>query len=155
MIQSPVQGVLKVTLQTIAERILNGSGGDIALVCPRLANGVYRIEAHAGGFPPEIHIPDVDYRAGSPGAGGQVAATGKPRLIDDYWEQIPNSPFINQIKTIGARSIVNAAAGPKGDVIAVLYLMSRTPGLFKTADMDRLQAQADIAEIAIRLAVSA
>ena len=155
MVESPVQGVLKVTLQAIAERILKGSGGDISLVCPRLANGVYRIEAHAGGFPPEVHIPDVDYRAGSPGAGGQVAATGEPRLIDDYWEQIPDSPFINQIKTIGARSIVNAAAGPKGDVIAVLYVMSRTPGFFKPSDMERLQGQADIAEIAIRLALTA
>ena len=54
MTESPVQGVLKDTLQQIADRILSGTNGDISLVCPRLDNGIYRIEAYAGDFPAEL-----------------------------------------------------------------------------------------------------
>ena len=73
MIQSPVQGLLKDTLQQIAERLLSGTEGDISLVCPRLDNGLYRIEAYAGDFPTEVDITKLDYRAGQKGAGALVA----------------------------------------------------------------------------------
>lgn len=51
MIESPVQGALKETLQQIADKILDGTGADISLVCLRLDDGTYRIEAYAGDFP--------------------------------------------------------------------------------------------------------
>ena len=54
MIQSPVEGALKETLQQIADRILEGTGADISLVCIRLDDGTYRIEAYAGDFPGEM-----------------------------------------------------------------------------------------------------
>ena len=152
MTESPVQGVLKHTLQQIADRILGGTDGDISLVCLRLDDGVYRVEAYAGDFPAE-HIADLDFRAGEGGTGGRVAQTAQPRLIHDYLEEMSDSPMFETGKKVGVRSIVNAAAGPAGDVIAVLYVMSRTPGKLKEQDMNRLVAQAGIAEIAIRNAM--
>lgn len=152
MIQSPAKGVLKETVQQIADRILSGTNGDVSLVCLRLDSGVYRIEAFTGEFPAEV-IPDLDFRAGQAGSGGRVALTGEPRLINDYLVELADSPFIETGKKVGVRSIVNAAVGPAGDVIAVLYVMSRTPNVLTERDMDRLAAQAKIAEIAIRNAM--
>ena len=149
MIQSPTQGALKQTLQQIADRILEGTGGDISLVCLRLDDGTYRIEAFAGDFPAELKN-DLDFKAGQGGTGGSVAATGVSRLIRDYLEEMADSPFVATAKKVGVRSIVNAAAGPAGDVIAVLYVMSRTPRKLDESDRDRLTAQAKIADIAIR-----
>lgn len=82
-----------------------------------------------------------------------VAETGEPRLIRDYLEEMKDSPFMETAKKVGVRSIVNAAAGPGGDVIAVLYVMSRTPNTLDESDRDRLAAQATIADIAIRNAL--
>ena len=152
MIQSPVQGALKATLQQIADRILDGTGADISLVCPRLDDGTYRIEAYAGDFPVELKN-DLDFKAGQGGTGGLVAETGKPRLIRDYLEEMQDSPFLDTAKKVGVRSIVNAAAGPAGDVIAVLYVMSRTPNTLGENDRDLLAGQAKIADIAIRNAL--
>ena len=149
MIQSPVQGVLKETLQQVSDRILDGSGADISLVCLRLDNGIYRIEAYSGDFPAALK-DDLDFEAGQAGTGGLVAETAQPRLIRDYLEEMRDSPFIATAKKVGVRSIVNAAAGPAGDVIAVLYVMSRTPNTLDETDRDRLAAQAKIADIAIR-----
>lgn len=146
--------MIKETLQRIADRVLSGTEGEISLVCLRRADGIYRIEAYAGDFPAEV-IPHLDFRAGQAGTGGSVAETGKPRLIHDYRAEIPDSPFMETGKRVGVRSIVNAAVGPAGDVIAVLYVMSRTPNRFTEQDLDRLVAQAKIAEIAIRLAIQA
>ena len=152
MIESPVRGVFGETLEQIAERVLAGTDGDIALVCLRLGDGTYRIEAYAGDFPAEV-IPALDFRAGDAGTGGVVAETGSPRLIHDYLVELPDSPFIETGKRVGVRSIINAACGTAGDVIAVLYVMSRTPGVFTERDMEILAAQARIAEIAIRNAM--
>ena len=154
MIQSPVQGRLKETLQQIAERILSGTTGDISLVCPRLDNGLYRIEAHAGDFPDGIDITKLDYRAGQGGCGAMVAKTGVPRLVDDYLSDIPDSPFIETVKKVGARSMAAAPVGPAGDVIAIIYVISKTPGVLVEQDLERLAAQAKIVEIAIRNIVS-
>ena len=152
MIQSPVQGALKATLQQIADRILDGTGADISLVCLRLDDGTYRIEAYTGDFPVELKN-DLDFKAGQGGTGGLVAETGKPRLIRDYLEEMQDSPFLDTAKKVGVRSIVNAAAGPAGDVIAVLYVMSRTPNTLAENDRDLLAAQAKVADIAIRNAL--
>ena len=75
-------------------------------------------------------------------------------MIRDYLQEQRDSPFIETAKKVGVRSIVNAAVGPAGDVVAVVYLMSRTPNVLNEHDRDRLVAQAGIAEIAIRNAVS-
>ena len=150
MIKSPVQGVLKDTLEQIAERILAGSRGEISMVCLRLDNGAYRIEAHDGGLPPNLDIPSVDFLPGDGGAGARVAQTGEPQIIAEYAKELSDSPYLGPIATMGVNAIVNAPVGPKGDVIAVLYVMSRTPDRFDEADMNRLVAQAGIAEIAIR-----
>lgn len=154
MFQSPVQGLLKDTLQQIAERILSGTNGDISLVCPRLDNGLYRIEAHAGDFPAGVDITKLDYRAGQRGCGAQVAKTGKPRLVNDYLSDIPDSPFIESVKKVGARSMAAAPVGLAGDVIAVIYVISKTPDVLDEQDLKRLAAQATIVEIAIRNIVS-
>ena len=82
-----------------------------------------------------------------------MAETGKPRLIRDYLEEMQDSPFLDTAKKVGVRSIVNAAAGPAGDVIAVLYVMSRTPNTLAEIDRDLLAGQAKIADIAIRNAL--
>ena len=148
----PVRGVFRKTLQQIAERVLAGTGGDVSLVCLRLGDGTYRIEAYAGDFPAEV-IPALDFRAGDAGTGGVVAETGRPRLIRDYPVELADSPFIETGKRVGVRSIVNAACGPAGDVVAVLYVMSRTPNVFTERDMEVLAAQARIADIAIRNAM--
>ena len=153
MIQSPVEGALKETLQQIADRILEGTGADISLVCIRLDDGTYRIEGYAGDFPGEMKN-DLDFKAGEAGTGGSVAQTGEPRLIRDYLKEMADSPFMGTAKKVGVRSIVNAAAGPAGDVIAVLYVMGRTPDTLDETDRDQLVAQAKIADIAIRLAVA-
>lgn len=153
MTDSPVEGAFKQTLQQIADRILAGTQGDISLVCVRLDNGIYRIEAFAGDFPAE-HLLALDFRAGEGGTGGTVAQTGKPRLINDYLKELADSPFIETGKKVGVRSIINAACGPAGDVIAVLYVMSRTPDVFGEIDKNILAAQADIADITIRNAMS-
>ena len=79
MTESPVRGPLKHTLQQIADRILSDTDGDISLVCLRLDNGIYRVEAYAGDFPAE-EILNLDFRAGEGGTGGIVAETGKPQL---------------------------------------------------------------------------
>ena len=152
MTESPVRGLLKDTLQQIADRILSDTEGDISLVCLRLANGIYRVEAYAGDFPAE-EILNLDFRAGEGGTGGVVAETGKPRLINDYLKELADSPFIETGKRVGVRSIVNAACGPAGDVIAVLYVMSRTPNTLTEQTMDNLAAQAKIADVAIRNAI--
>lgn len=152
MSESPARGVLEETLQHIADRVLAGTGGDIALACLRLEDGTYRIVAYAGDFPAEV-IPALDFRAGDAGTGGVVAETGNPRLIRDYPVELPDSPFIETGKRVGVRSIVNAACGPAGDVVAVLYVMSRTPNVFTERDMEVLAAQARIADIAIRNAM--
>ena len=154
MIESPVQGVLKDTLGQIAERILEGSRGEISMICLRLDSGAYRIEAHCGGLPPDLDIPSVDFLPGDGGAGARVAQTGEPQIIAEYATELADSPYVGPIATMGVNAIVNAPVGPKGDVIAVLYVMSRTPGHFKESDMNRLVAQAGIAEIAIRNALS-
>ena len=153
MTESPVEGVLKTTLSQIAERILSGTNGDISLVCLRLDNGIYRVEAFAGDFPAE-HTLALDFRAGEGGTGGIVAENGKPRLVGDYLKELADSPFIETGKKVGVRSILNAACGPAGDVIAVLYVMSRTPNVFTERTMEILAAQAEMAEIAIRNAMS-
>ena len=153
MVDSPPQGVLKETLDLIAKRILDGSRGDISMVCLRMDNGAYRIEAHAGGFPSDIDIPSVDFVPGDGGAGARVAQTGEPQVISNYAEELSDSPYLGPIASMGVHAIVNAPIGPKGDVIAVLYVMSRTPGRFDESDMDRLVAQAAIAEIASRNAL--
>ena len=149
MIESPAEGVLKDTLQQIADAILDGTGADISVVCLRLEDGTYRVEAYAGDFPVALK-DDLDFKAGQGGAGGVVAETGEPRLIRDYLREMKDSPFMDTAKKVGVRSIVNAAAGPAGDVIAVLYVMSRTPDTLSETDRDRLAAQAKIADIAIR-----
>ena len=152
MIQSPVQGALKETIQQIADRILDGTGADISLVCLRLDDGTYRVEAYAGDFPVALKN-DLDFKAGQGGTGGVVAENGKPRLIRAYLKEMQASPFLETAKKVGVRSIVNAAAGPGGDVIAVLYVMSRTPNTLDESDRDRLAAQAKIADIVIRNAI--
>ena len=152
MIQSPVQGVLKNTVEEIADRILDGTGADISLVCLRLDDGTYRIEAFAGDFPGELKN-DLDFKAGDAGTGGVVALNAEPRLIHDYLAEMKDSPFIETAKKVGVRSIVNAAAGTPGDVIAVLYVMSRAPNLLTASDRDRLAAEARIADLAIRNAI--
>ena len=141
--------MLEETLQQIADRVLDGTGGEIALVCLRREDGVYRIEAYAGDFPAEV-IPALDFRAGDAGSGGIVAETGNPRLIRDYLVELADSPFMETGRKVGVRSIINAACGSAGDVIAVLYVMSRAPDVFTEGDMEILAAQARIAEIAIR-----
>lgn len=153
MTDSPKEGVFKQTLQAIADRILSGTGGDISLVCIRLDDGIYRIEAFAGDFPTE-HLLALDFRAGEGGTGGLVAETGKPRLINDYLKELADSPFIETGKQVGVRSIINAACGAAGDVVAVLYVMSRTPNVFTEIDKNLLAAQARIADIAIRNTMS-
>ena len=154
MIESPVTGVLKATLDEIAKRILAGSRGDLSMVCLRLDDGAYRIEAHAGGLPPELDIPSVDFRPGDGGAGARVALSGEPQVISNYAVDLAGSPYRGPIASMGVNAIVNAPVGPKGDVIAVLYVLSRTPSQFDETDMNRLVAQADIAEIAIRNALA-
>ena len=42
------------------------------MVCLRLDNGRYRIEAHHGGFPPDLEIPSVDFLPGDGGAGARA-----------------------------------------------------------------------------------
>ena len=153
MIESPVQGKLKHTLDQIAERILAGSRGELSMVCLRLDNGAYRIEAHRGGLPPDMDIPSVDFLPGDGGAGARVAQTGEPQIIADYAKEMTASPYQGPIANMGVKAIVNAPVGPRGDVIAVLYVMSRTASRFDEADMKRLVAQADIAEIAVRNAL--
>ena len=153
MIESPVHGVLKDTLDQIAKRILAGSRGEISMVCLRLDDGAYRIEAHDGGFPHDLDIPSVDFLPGDGGAGARVAQSGEPQVIAEYAKELSHSPYLGPIATMGVNAIVNAPVGPKGDVIAVLYVMSRTPGRFDELDMDRLVTQAEIAEIAIRNAL--
>lgn len=143
----------KKTLQQIAEQILSGTHGDISLVCVRRDDGIYRVEAYAGDFPAEV-IPALDFRAGGGGTGGSVAETGQPRLINDYLQELADSPFIETGKKVGVRSIVNAACGPAGDVVAVLYVMSRTPNTLTERNRDNLAAQAKIAEIVIRHGMS-
>lgn len=150
MIESPVQGILRDTLDRIAEQILHGSRGEFSMVCLRLDNGAYRIEAHRGGIPPDLDIPSVDFLPGDGGAGARVAQTGQPQIIADYARELTASPYLGPIASMGVNAIVNAPVGPKDDVIAVLYVMSRTPGRFDEADMNRLVTQAGIAEIAIR-----
>ena len=76
------------------------------------------------------------------GAGGVVDETGEPRLIRDSLRETKDSPFMETAKKVGVRSIVNAAAGPAGDVIAVLYVMSRTPDTLSETDRGRLAGQA-------------
>ena len=152
MIKSPAEGVLKDTLQRIADAILDGTGADISVVCLRSEDGTYRIEAYAGDFPVALK-DDLDFKAGQGSAGGVVAETGEPRLIRDYLREMKDSPFMETAKKVGVRSIVNAAAGPAGDVIAVLYVMNRTPDTLSETDRDRLAAQAKIADIAIRNAI--
>ena len=153
MIESPVQGVLKDTLDQIAKRILGGSRGEISMICLRLDNGAYRIEAHDGGLPPDLDIPSVDFLPGDGGAGARVAQSGEPQVIAQYAKELSDSPYLGPIATMGVNAIVNAPVGPKGDVIAVLYVMSRTLGRFDESDMNRLVVQAEIAEIAIRNAL--
>ena len=148
-----IPNILEQTLQLITDRVLNGTAGDMSLVCLRLESGVYRIKTYTGDFPPEV-IPDLDFRAGEAGVGAQVAGTGEPRLIGDYRTEISDSPFLPTSRRVGARSIVCVAIGPPDDVIAVIYLMSRTPNRFTDQDMRRMVMQAEMAEIALRLAMS-
>ena len=67
-------------------------------------------------------------------------------MIHDYPVELADapaavSPFIEGSgKRVGVRSIVNAACGSAGDVIAVLYVMSRTPNVFTERDMEILVA---------------
>ena len=72
--------------------------------------------------------------------------TGKPRLVNDYLKDIPDSPFIETVKKVGARSMASAAVGPAGDVIAVIYVISKTPNKLNERDMERLATQAKIVE---------
>ena len=72
--------MLKETLQQIAlsecSPVLTVMSGTSRLVCLRLDDGTYRIEAYAGDFPAQV-IPALDFRAGSgAGTGGVVAETG-------------------------------------------------------------------------------
>jgi hypothetical protein len=153
MIESPVQGNLKDTLDQIAKDILAGSRGELSMICLRLDGGSYRIEAHDGGLPPDLDIPSVDFLPGDGGAGARVALSGEAQIIANYAKELTDSPYRGPIATMGVSAIVNAPVGPKGDVIAVLYLMSRTPGRFDQADMNRLVAQAESAESEIRNAL--
>jgi signal transduction protein with GAF and PtsI domain len=153
MIESPVQGRLKHTLDQIAVQILAGSRGELSMVCLRLDSGAYRIEAHQGGLPADMDIPSVDFLPGDGGAGARVAQTGEPQVIAEYARELTASPYLGPIATMGVNAIVNAPVGPKGDVIAVLYVMSRTPGRFDESDMSRLVLQANMAEVAIRNAL--
>ena len=147
------EDLLTVTLQQIADRILSDTRGEISLVCLRSDDGVYRVAAHAGDFPVAF-ISNLDFRAEEGGTGGSVATTGQPRLINDYLVDMADSPFIETGKKVGVRSIVNAACGAAGDVIAVLYVMSRTPRTLTEQDMHILAAQAKIADVAIRMALA-
>jgi len=151
MSNAATQELIASTYQPIADRILSGSPGEIALVCLRFDDAVYRVAAYAGDFPVDL-ISNLDFRAEEGGTGGSVATTGKPRLINDYLVDMADSPFVETGKKVGVRSIVNAACGPAGDVVAVLYVMSRTPNRLTEQDMLTLVAQAKIADVAIRLA---
>ena len=77
MIKSPAEGVLKDTLQRIADAILDGTGADISVVCLRSEDGTYRIEAYAGDFPVALK-DDLDFKAGQGSAGECPPATAPP-----------------------------------------------------------------------------
>ena len=137
------------TLQQIADCMLAGTGADISLACLRLDDGTYRIKAFAGDFPVAVKH-DLDFKVGQAGTGAAVATSGEPRLVRDYLKEMGDSPHLATSKIVGSRSIICAAAGPAGDVIAVFYVMSRTPNKLGEPDLHRLVTQAEIAEIAIR-----
>lgn len=139
--------------QKIADRILEGTIGAFSLCCVRLPkSGLYRILGVAGVFPRKNIIP-LDFKAGQGGTGGTVVKTGVPRLAHDYLIEYASSPFRKTADSMSVRSLIIAPVGKKLPTYGVLYVIGRQPNMFTRGDLNRLIAEARVAEVALEMAM--
>jgi GAF domain-containing protein len=151
-----IAGAVKATAERISDSILARSGAEFSLVYLREgATDNMTIVAHSGGFPGARMIRKLDFRVGQKGTGGPVTASGIARLCNDYLLEYPDSPFRGIALEVGVRSLVIAPMGPKGRASGCLYLIHRQPNRFTPEDRERLEAAADLAEIAVDNALAA
>lgn len=144
------KSIVQSTAQRIARSILARSNAEFSLIYLREGDtDNMTIVAHAGGFPGANVIRTLDFHVGQKGTGGPVTKSGIARLCNDYVLEYPDSPFRKTATTIGVRSLVIVPMGPKGRATGCLYLIHREPNRFTPADRERLEAAADLAQVAI------
>jgi GAF domain-containing protein len=147
------RSAVQTTAQEVANLILRGSAADISLVHLREGDtDFYPLAAYAGSFPDKF-AKKIAYRAGQGGVSGTVAKDCVPRLVNDYPLEYPNSPFKGTAAAFGLRSLACAPMGVKGNVLGVIYLISRQPNWFTKADIERLVAVAPVATLALEHAM--
>ena len=141
------QVVLKPTLQLIVERAHELLQAETSLLALRQEDSdTFTIQAYSGTVPEAL--AKMRIRPGE-GLGGWVVATGKPKMVGDYQEEYPDSPFLEIVQKANVRSAVVVPLKARDVVTGVLYIHSRDPHKFREEDQQLLSALADHAAIAI------
>ena len=141
------QVVLKPTLQLIVERAHELLQAEVSLLALRQEDSdTFTIQAYSGTVPEAL--AKMRIRPGE-GLGGWVVATGKPKMVGDYQEEYPDSPFLEIVQEANVRSAVVVPLKARDVVTGVLYIHSRDPHKFREEDQQLLSALADHAAIAI------
>ena len=141
------QVALKPTLQLIVEQAHDLLQAEVSLLALRQEESdTFEVQAHSGTVPDAL--ARLRIRPGE-GLGGWVVATGKSKIVGDYLEEYPDSPFLGIVQEADVRSVVAVPLKARDMVMGVLYVQSRDPHKFREEDQQILSALADHAAIAI------
>jgi len=141
------QVALKPTLQLIVEQAHDLLQAEVSLLALRQEErDTFEVQAHSGTVPDAL--ARLCIRPGE-GLGGWVVATGKSKIVGDYLEEYPDSPFLGIVQEADVSSVVAVPLKARDMVTGVLYVQSRDPHKFREEDQQLLSALADHAAIAI------
>jgi signal transduction histidine kinase len=141
------QVALSPTLRLIVERARTLCQATLCLLALRQSTDEpFAFQAISGPLP--AGLPEVCFWPGE-GVCGRVAMTATPLLVNDYFQEYPDSPFREVVTAADVRSAVVVPLQTHQTVLGVLMITSPSPHQFRPEDQQLLSSLADHAAIAI------